>query len=89
MEQSRLVQILEELTDRWCERRALRPLALLLPAWPSPLAHTDQWHELWRALRNVNGLPPEALTAEEQELHGEAQRLVNRALRAVGQHPCG
>jgi hypothetical protein len=86
-EPSRLHQILDELTDRWSERRAHRPLALLRQAWPSPQAHTDQWHELARAVRSVTALEPAELTPTEQELHAEARRLVNGALRALGQRP--
>jgi hypothetical protein len=86
-EPSRLQQVLDELADRWRERRALRPLDILLRAWPSPLVHSDQWHELSRAMQDLTALEPDALTPEEQELHGEAKRLVNGALRALGHRP--
>ena len=85
--QSRLQQILDELIDRWSERQADRPLAILGRAWPSPLVHTDQWHDLARAVQSITGLEPEALTPTEQELHAEARRLLNSALRALGQRP--
>ena len=84
---SRLQQILDELTDRWGERQADRPLAILRRAWPSPLVHTDQWHELARAVQSITGLEGDALTPAEQELHAEARRLLNSALRALGQGP--
>jgi hypothetical protein len=87
MEKPRLIVLLDTLVDRWCSRRALGPLRCLLPAWPAPLIHSDQWHELWRALQDIRGLGPEALTPEESALHAEAVRLVNQSLRAVGQSP--
>ena len=87
MQQSRLVELLDALVEHWCARRALTPLRCLLPVWPSPLIHSDQWHELWRALQDVRGLGPEALTPDESALHAEAVRLVNQSLRAVGQSP--
>jgi hypothetical protein len=87
MEKTRLAEILDTLVEHWCARRALEPLRVLLPSWPTPLIHTDQWHELWRALQDVRGLGPDALAPEESTLHAEALRLVNQSLRAVGQSP--
>jgi hypothetical protein len=87
MEQSRLVDLLDALVEQWCARRALAPLRCLLPAWPGPLAHSDQWRDLWRALQDVRGLGADALTPEETALHAEAVRLVNQSPRAVGQSP--
>jgi hypothetical protein len=81
------MELLDSLVDQWCARRALAPLRCLLPAWPSPLIHSDQWQDLWRALQDVRGLGPEALTPEESALHADAVRLVNQSLRAVGQNP--
>ena len=37
-----LFKTLDALINGWCERRALRPLAYLLPAYPGVFAHTDQ-----------------------------------------------
>ena len=84
MTDSRLGHILEELAGRWRDRGAGAPLGILLAAWPSPLDQSADWHRLWQALRDVNALATGTLTPDEQDLHGEAQRLVNRALRAVG-----
>ena len=58
-------QTLDKLIDGWCERRAIRPLQRLLPAYPSPLAHTDQKFELLEALRDVKGLCRADLTEDE------------------------
>jgi hypothetical protein len=58
-------QTLDSLIDRWCERRAIRPLQCLLRAYPAPLAHTDQKHQLLEALRDVKGLCRADLTEDE------------------------
>ena len=58
-------QTLDTLIDGWCERRAIRPLQRLLPAYPAPLAHTDQKHQLLEALRDLKGLCRKDLTEEE------------------------
>jgi hypothetical protein len=44
---------LDTLIDRWCERRAFRPLQLLIRAYPGPLAHTDQVVELLDPLKGL------------------------------------
>jgi hypothetical protein len=64
-EQSTPYQRLDWLIDRWCERRALRPLSLLLPVYPGPLAHTDQFGDLLEGLKDVKGLCRKELTEEE------------------------
>jgi hypothetical protein len=87
MADSRLREVLDELTGRWRDRGAPAPLGLLAGAWPSPLDRSEEWHRLWQVLRDINALAPGLLTPGERELHGEAQRLVNRALRAVGGGP--
>jgi hypothetical protein len=51
--------------DSWCERRELRCLSLLLPAYTSPLANTDQLHGLLDALKDVKGLCREKLRSDE------------------------
>jgi hypothetical protein len=61
-------QNIDMLIDRWCQRRALKPLSILLPKYVTPLAHTDQKFELLEALRDVKGLCRKELTAEEIEL---------------------
>lgn len=61
-------QTLDMLIDRWCERRAIRPLQCLLRAYPAPLAHTDQKHQLVEALQAVKGFCRGDLTADELHL---------------------
>jgi hypothetical protein len=60
-----LCQKLDWLIDRWCERRALKPLRFLLAAYPGALVHTDQFGDLLEKLRDVKGLCRSELTAEE------------------------
>ncbi len=58
-----LPKAVDALFDGWCERHVLfGPLQRLLPAYPSPLAHTDQKHQLLEALRDVKGLCRSDLT---------------------------
>jgi hypothetical protein len=51
-----LSQNLDSLIEQWCERKALKPLKYLLPVYPGPLIHADQFGDLLEALRNVKGL---------------------------------
>lgn len=55
-----------ELIDRWCERRALQPLSILLPTYASLNGLTDGWSELWGAMRHVRAMCKDDLTK-----HGE------------------
>jgi hypothetical protein len=62
---------LSRLVEAWCDRRELRPLAMVLPAYISNGGLTDGWADLMEALYDVRargGLPP-----EEQS---EVERLV-------------
>jgi hypothetical protein len=77
-------QTLDTLIDRWCERRALRPLKLLLRAYPGPLAHTDQLFELLEALKDVKGLSRAELPADELQLLIEAHNALEDSLKGYG-----
>ena len=79
--QFKLLTTLDGLINSWCERRALRPLAYLLPAYPGALAHTDQQFQLLAALKNLKGLRLD-LTPEELRLVTQAHDLVDERLRA-------
>src|SRR4029077_17145523 len=57
-----LFKTLDDLINIWCQRRALRPLAYLLPAYPGVLAHTDQQFQLLEALKNLKRLCLDHLT---------------------------
>ena len=54
---------IRQLVDRWCDRRELRALASLLPAWLANNGLTDGWSELRDALKHTyamcNHLPPD------------------------------
>ncbi len=69
---------LERLIDTWCERRELRPLALLLPAYTSNAGLTDDWARVMEALYDLRarGRLPE----EEQR---EVERLIPLVEKAV------
>ena len=58
-------QKLDYLIDQWCERRALRPLRILLSAYPDMPVHTDQFYNLLEGLRDIKGLCHSQLTSDE------------------------
>ena len=76
-----LFKTLDGLINGWCERRALRPLAYLLPAYSGVLVHTDQQFQLLEALKNLNRLCPDHLTSEESRLVTQALNLLDKQLR--------
>jgi len=73
---------LDTLIDRWCERRALRPLQLLLRAYPGPLTHADQMLELLEALRDVKGLCRTELLEDELRMVIEVHNAVEDAFKS-------
>jgi len=77
-----LPSTLNTLIDRWRERRAIRPLQLLLRAYPGPLAHADQMFELLDALKDVKGLCSAELAEEELRMVIEAHNAVEDALKS-------
>jgi hypothetical protein len=60
-----LYQKLDWVISQWCERKALRPLRILLPAYPGVPVHTDQFYILVEGLRDVKGLCRTELTTDE------------------------
>lgn len=84
MTDSRLAELLRTLVDGWCERRALRPLATLLPAYLAFNGLSDGWHEFWRAVNTLRGLGPDVLTDEELAAVAEARALIYQAFKSVG-----
>jgi hypothetical protein len=86
---SELGPIMQSLTEKLCDRRALGPLRHLLEGWPLIMATSDEWHALWSALRNLRGVAVHELTDEERGLVDQAYRLVDRSIRAAGQVPGG
>jgi hypothetical protein len=77
-------ETLDLLIDRWCERRALRPLQLLFRAYPGPLAHTDQMFDLLDALKDVKGLSRDQLQQDELQMLIEAHNALEDALKGYG-----
>ena len=78
----KLLTTLDGLINSWCERRALRPLAYLLPAYSGVLTHTHQQFQLLEALKNLTRLGRGYLTPEELRLVIQAHDLVDERLRA-------
>lgn len=76
--------LLRELIDRWCERRALQPLARLLPAYLAFSGLTDSWVGLYRALNDVRGLGPDVLPAADLASISEARAAIWQVLSAAG-----
>jgi len=72
---------LDSLIDRWCERRALRPLQLLFRAYPGSLAHADQLFELLSALKDIKGLCKAELTEDELRMLIETHNALEDTLR--------
>ncbi len=75
---------LDRLVDGWCQRRALRPLSIILRVYPMTSPLSDGWHELRRALRDVRCLGEPHLTDPEAEVVESALRSVERALGVSG-----
>jgi hypothetical protein len=76
-----LFNTLDGLINGWCERRALRPLAYLLPDYPGVFAHTDRQFQLLEALKNLKRLCRDHLTAEELRLITQAHNFLDQRLR--------
>lgn len=70
----KLFPALDGLIERWCDRRALRPLRLLLPAYPVANPLTDSLTDLHEALALVEILKDE-ITPEEREIVAYARRI--------------
>lgn len=83
----RLLVILDELVERWCDRRALKALSITLPAYLALSDLNDATVELYQALRTTRALAREELAEGESELLGEAIAIVSEALRIAGVFP--
>jgi len=75
-----LFQTLDGLVNGWCERRALRPLGYLLPAYQGILTHTHEQFELFEALKKLKRLCRDYLTPEELRLVTQAHNLLEERL---------
>jgi hypothetical protein len=81
-DRERLFEILDLLIDRWCERRALLPLGVVLAGYPPVPRLTDEWALLYQTIRNLKGLPWEAVPAAERAEISEAHALIYQLLKA-------
>ena len=72
---------LDILIDRWCERRALRPLQLLLRAYPGSQANTGDVSKLLDALKDVKGLCREELPTDEVQMLIEVHNALEDSLK--------
>jgi hypothetical protein len=73
-------QAVARLVDEWCERRALRALRHILPAWP-PNGMTDGYCELVDALEKVRAFAGQQLTSDEELALHEAIWAYQQALQ--------
>ena len=75
-----LFQTLDGLINGWCERRALRPLGYLLPAYSGVLTHAPQQFQLLEALKNLKRRCRDYLTLEELRLVTQAHNFLEERL---------
>jgi hypothetical protein len=75
-----LAEKLDSLMKRWCKRGALRPIQVLLRAYPGPLWHTYHQMELIDALENLNRLDVNEMEADERLVVAEGLNLLRRSL---------
>lgn len=77
-----LLGALEKLVDAWCDRRCLRALRAILPAFPMNSKWTDSWSELLVAMQNVRTFAREELSATEKQRLDECIFSVDAMLRS-------
>ena len=75
-----LFQLLNDLVGRWCDRRELNTLRVILQGYPLVSPLTDGWEELRTALRTVRANGRDVLPAAELADVETALRLVERIL---------
>jgi hypothetical protein len=71
--------LLRQVLHQWCDRRALRPLAIVLPSYVGFAGLSDSWHELRDALRSALAHPQE-ISDEELATIAQLLKAVDRAL---------
>ena len=75
-----LLKTLDGLINGWCERRTLRPLGYLLPAYSGVLTRTHQQFQLLEALKHLKRLCRDYLTPEELRLVMQAHNFLEERL---------
>ena len=72
---------LRSLIDGWCDRRCLRPLGIVLPAYNSFNGMTNAWNDLLTALRTL-ALVQDAMLASEHEIVIDLRQAAEVALES-------
>jgi hypothetical protein len=67
MKSQAFAKAIEKLIDGWCERRNLRALRLVLPAYPMADGQADDWAGLLSALKQVRTTCREDLEMKEMD----------------------
>jgi hypothetical protein len=69
---------LNALIETWCDRRDLRPLALLLPAYTANAGLTDDWARVLEALYDLRatGRLPNEESAEVERIIPMVEQMV-------------
>ena len=73
-----VIEPIETLITSWCDRRELKALAILLPAWVNNFGLTDGWTDVLDALVDLRGRP--WLIESDRQVIEQAIVLVQRAL---------
>ena len=71
---------LKILINAWCDRRALLPLAQVLPAYTAFNGMTDGWGEMLKALKNVRAFCRDELAEPEIAAVADLIRAVEQTL---------
>ena len=74
-----LSAIVDGLIEAWCQRRELRALRIILPAWPMTMGLTEDAQALREALRHARAMVTNLPPAERDKL-GEAIALLDQAM---------
>jgi hypothetical protein len=80
-ESAQLFELLDRLIDGWCERRAIRPLQVLLGGYPPVPSLTDGWAALYATIRHLKGVAPDDLLPGESAAIAEANALIYHLLK--------
>ena len=70
----------KSLIEGWCDRRALAPLARVLPAYLAFNGMTDGWGDLMDALKGVRAFCREELPEAELATVGDLIRATEKAV---------
>lgn len=84
MSESRIFELLSDLIDGWCARRALHPLHTVLGAYLGFNGLTDGWIQLWQAVNDLRGLGDRDLTETEREKVSELRAAIHQRFNAAG-----